>query len=151
MISIDFAKKAVSKKPCQDSLKFSRGFPKPHDFFLAKMVCQPKWQPNSFLASKFSRIWPAKRVFGYKMFTGLVSPKLFFGCNIFMAFASQICCGLQKFHGVCTARMVLATFAKLPQVSWHMIFKTCYRHLIDFNYVSLTKNKHIDLDLANLT
>ena len=117
----------MAKKTCQNFLKFSRGFPEPHDNLLAKMVCQPNWfwlqnfhgfcQPKWFLATKFSRGFPephddllAKMVcqpnwFWLQNFHGFCQPKWFLATG----FASQNGFWLQNFHGFCQPKWFLAT------------------------------------------
>ena len=112
----------MAKETCQDFLKFSRGFPEPHDNLLAKMVCQPNWfwlqnfhgfcqpnwfwlqnfhgfcQPKWFLATKFSRVLPGKMVFGYKIFTGFASQNGFW-LRTLHGFAGSKRFWLQNFTG----------------------------------------------------
>ena len=112
----------MAKKTCQNFLKFSRGFPEPHDNLLAKMVCQPNWfwlqnfhgfcQPKWFLATKFSRGFPephddllAKMVcqpnwFWLQNFHGFCQPKWFLATKCSRVLPAKMGFGYELFTGL---------------------------------------------------
>ena len=106
----------MAKETCQDFLKFSRGFPEPHDNLLAKMVCQPNWfwlqnfhgfcQPKWFLATKFSRGFPEPHD---DLLAKMVCQPNWFWLQNFHGFCQPNWFWLQNFHGFCQPKWFLAT------------------------------------------